>query len=68
LQNINHQKLKVMTKNDLTSSEKVLFNYHKEFEMTHNKVSEELAEKLALKKIKKVRDSAKKIRFQEYGH
>jgi hypothetical protein len=57
-----------MTKNDLTSSEKVLFNYHKDFEITHNRVSEELAEKLALKKIEKVRDSAKKVRYAEYGH
>lgn len=57
-----------MTKNDLTSSEKVLFNYHKEFEITHNRVSEEVAERLALKKIEKVRDSAKKVRYAEYGH
>ena len=57
-----------MSKNDLTSSEKVLFDYHKDFEITHNRVSEELAEKLALKKIEKVRDSAKKVRYAEYGH
>jgi hypothetical protein len=57
-----------MDKNDLTSSEKVYFNYHKEFEMTHNKASEELAEKLALKKILKVRQLSKKVRHAEYGH
>lgn len=57
-----------MTTSDLTNSEKVLFNYTKDFEMKHNKVSEELAEKLAFKKILKVRETSKKVRQAEFGH
>ena len=57
-----------MTTSDLTNSEKVLFDYHKEFEITHNKASEELAERLALKKIQRVRETSKKVRQAEYGH
>jgi hypothetical protein len=57
-----------MTKNDLTSNEKVYFEYHKDFEMKHNKASEELAERLTLKKIERLRQTAKKVRYVEYGH
>jgi|LakMenEpi03Aug12_release.lakeMendotaPanAssembly.Ray.scaffolds.fasta_scaffold3948027_1 hypothetical protein len=57
-----------MSKNDLTSSEKEYFEYNKEFEIKYNKASEELAEKLTLKKIEKLRQSAKKIRYVEYEH
>jgi hypothetical protein len=57
-----------MTKNDLTKSEKVYFDYHKEFEMKYNKANEELAEKITLKKIEKLRNTAKKVQYVEYGH
>jgi hypothetical protein len=57
-----------MTRNDLTSSEKVLFDYQKKFEIEHNKASEELAERLAMKKIQRVRETSKKVRHTEFGH
>jgi hypothetical protein len=57
-----------MTTNDLTSAEKVLFDYEKEFQISVCKQTEAMAEKLAFKKITSVRQSAKKVRPQEYGH
>lgn len=56
-----------MNKFSLTQDERVLFEYYKEFEMTHNRLSEELAERLAFDKIKLARESAKKNRYVEYN-
>lgn len=57
-----------MTTNDLTSAEKTLFDYEKEFQISVCKQTEAMAEKLAFKKITSVRKSAKNVRFQEFGH
>ena len=54
-----------LRKKFLNESEKELFEYEKEYQMTTFNLNENLAENLAFRKIESVRKSAKKVVFAE---